>query len=66
MGVSLYNNEGYKDPVPFQALANMDRETRLNNFMPLVYICSPYSGDVQKNTKKATPTPAFTATPSPF
>ena len=53
MGVSLYNNEGYKDPVPFQALANMDRESRLNNFMPLVYICSPYSGNVQKNTKKA-------------
>lgn len=53
MGVSYYNREGYSDPVPFFAIANVDKETRLNNFMPLVYICSPYSGNVQKNTKKA-------------
>ena len=42
------NPEGYADPVPYHALAD-----RGKTFMPVVYICSPYSGDVASNTEKA-------------
>lgn len=42
------NPEGYADPVPYHALADRGKK-----FMPIVYICSPYSGDVAGNTEKA-------------
>ena len=42
------NPEGYADPVPYYALADRGKK-----FMPIVYICSPYSGDVAGNTEKA-------------
>ena len=37
--------------VPYQAFANIDREQK--KFRPMVYICSPFSGDVTGNTEKA-------------
>lgn len=48
MGVSYRNPEGYADPVPYAALLNMERK-----YMPMVYICSAYSGDVERNVAKA-------------
>lgn len=42
------NPEGYADPVPYYALADRGKRYR-----PIVYICSPYSGDVEGNTEKA-------------
>lgn len=42
------NPEGYKDPTPYHALADSGRR-----YMPLVYICSPYSGDVETNIIRA-------------
>lgn len=48
MGVSYRNPEGYADPVPYAALLNMERK-----YMPMVYICSAYSGDVEGNVAKA-------------
>ena len=48
MGVSYRNPEGYSDPVPYAALLNMERK-----YMPMVYICSAYSGDVEGNVAKA-------------
>lgn len=45
------NPEGYSDPVPALAMENMEKEIR--KFRPIVYICSPFSGDVEGNTKKA-------------
>ena len=51
MGVGYRNPEGYADPVPYQAISNMDKEQK--RYMPMVYICSAYSGDVEGNTKKA-------------
>lgn len=51
MGVGYRNPEGYADPVPYQAISNMDKEQK--RYMPMVYICSAYSGDVQGNTEKA-------------
>ena len=51
MGVGYRNPEGYADPVPYQAISNMDKEQK--RYMPMVYICSAYSGDVKGNTEKA-------------
>lgn len=55
MGVR--NPEGYMDLVPYKAIANIDREKKVEKrsaFRPMVYICSPFSGDVEANKKKAT------------
>lgn len=49
--VERKNSEGYQDPTVFEALSNIKKEERV--FRPLVYICSPYSGDTEGNTKKA-------------
>lgn len=51
MGLSKYNSHGYYDPTPYQASVNMDRE--LHKWRPLVYICSPYAGEVEENTENA-------------
>ena len=51
MGVGYRNPEGYADSVPYQAISNMDKEQK--RYMPMVYICSAYSGDVEGNTEKA-------------
>lgn len=56
MGINKYNSEGYYDPTPHEALTNIIRETKAEKksaFKPIVYICSPYSGDVDGNVKKA-------------
>lgn len=42
------NSEGYSDPVAGEAIRRADRRWR-----PLVYICSPYSGNVDENTRNA-------------
>lgn len=49
--IGIRNIEGYSDPTPFQAIANMDKEVK--GYRPLVYVCSAFSGDVEGNTKKA-------------
>ena len=57
MIVSKYNSEGYPDPTAFAALENIDRQIRAAgqnlNYRPLVYICSPYRGNIEKNTASA-------------
>ena len=49
------NHEGYPDPTAGTALANIEQEEYRQRcpFMPLVYICSPYQGNVEQNTKLA-------------
>ena len=49
------NHEGYPDPTAGAALAKIEQEEyRLRcPFMPLVYICSPYQGNVDQNTLAA-------------
>lgn len=51
MGDFYKNQEGYADPTAGEALTQVIKETR--KWHPLVYICSPYSGDPPGNTKKA-------------
>ena len=57
MTISKYNSEGYYDPTAYEALTKINTEEkaakRAANFRPLVYICSPYSGDVEANTENA-------------
>ena len=48
MNKELYNGSGCKDPTPYQAIKNTEKR-----YYPLVYICSPFSGDVENNVIKA-------------
>ena len=46
------NQEGYDDPTAYEAITNIEQEERLlRAFRPIVYICSPYAGDVEQNVK---------------
>lgn len=47
------NAEGYYDPTAGEALLNVMREERKKGQKVLVYICSPYSEDIEGNTKRA-------------
>lgn len=51
MGISKYNSEGYYDPVPQMAVNEIEKE--LHKWRPLVYLCSPFSGDIEGNTQRA-------------
>lgn len=58
MSVSRFNSEGYHDLVVYEALTNMEKEQRAAvraaaAYRPLVYICSPYAGDVETNAENA-------------
>lgn len=45
------NQEGYADPTAGAAMTQIVKEAR--QWSPLVYICSPFSGDPPGNTEKA-------------
>ena len=52
MSISKFNNEGYFDPTAYGALSVIDKEERaLRAFRPIVYICSPFAGDIDANVK---------------
>lgn len=54
MSIDKRNNEGYPDPTAYEALSLIEKEERaLRAFRPIVYICSPYAGDIEKNVKAA-------------
>ena len=54
MSISRYNSEGYYDPTAYEALSQIEKEEReLRAFRPIVYICSPYAGDTERNVKAA-------------
>lgn len=51
------NAESYYDPVTYKALNRIEKEERAArkaaSFKPVVYVCSPYSGDIERNTANA-------------
>ena len=64
MKISKFNHEGYHDPTPYLAFLNIpdpakeakkeqQRRDRLARYRPIVYICSPYAGDVKANVLNA-------------
>lgn len=57
MGIDKYNHEGYSDPTTYVALTNIHREEiaadKKADYRPLVYVCSPYAGDIENNINNA-------------
>jgi hypothetical protein len=52
--MNKFNDEHYLDPTPQQALSTIEAEKKaMKTYRPLVYVCSPYSGDTLKNTENA-------------
>lgn len=51
MSVFGLNQEGYPDPTAATAIANVAKAEK--KYLPLVYICSKYSGDTVNNTEAA-------------
>ena len=54
MGVNKKNAEGYQDPTAYEALTKIVKEERsVRAFKHIVYICSPFSGNIERNIKAA-------------
>ena len=54
MSINKLNSEGYYDPTAYEAMTLVEKEERaLWAFRPIVYICSPFSGDVEGNIASA-------------
>ena len=54
MGINKFNAEGYYDPTAYEAMTNIIKEEKaFFAFRPVVYICSPYAGDIETNVKAA-------------
>lgn len=53
MAISKFNSEGYYDPTTYEALSKVEREEKTARYRPLVYICSPFSGDISGNIERA-------------
>ena len=54
MGISTKNAEGYYDPTAYEALSRIEEDAAAKYaFRPVVYICSPLSGDIPGNQEKA-------------
>ena len=47
--IDYRNHEGYMDVTAAKAIARADKPV----YRPIVYVCSPYSGDTEGNTRKA-------------
>ena len=54
MSISKLNAERYYDPTAYEALSAIEKEGKaLRAFRPIVYICSPYAGEVERNVEAA-------------
>lgn len=65
MRFSKYNHEGYHDPTVYEAFTGIEKERKQEKqavkqlrvsyavYRPIVYICSPYAGDVKQNVRWA-------------
>ena len=54
MGISKYNKEGYLDLTPYKAMKSIEKKNKPRfPFHPMVYICSPFAGDVETNVENA-------------
>lgn len=57
MKIDKRNHEGHFDPTRYVALNNIHRGEEVADkkatYLPLVYVCSPYAGDVENNVRNA-------------
>ena len=49
MSINKFNSEGYIDPTAYEALKNIEN----NRKKKIVFICSPFAGDIESNTRQA-------------
>ena len=56
MWIDKYNSEGYYDPTTYQAIRMVLRDELKRRYgtgyRPLVFICSPFAGDIKANTER--------------
>jgi hypothetical protein len=53
MSVNKFNAEGYYDPTVYEALSNLEREEKQRKKKKIVFICSPFAGDIEGNIIRA-------------
>ena len=54
MSINKFNSEGYYDPTAYKAMTAVEKEEKaLRAFRPIVYICSPYAGQIAENVENA-------------
>jgi len=53
VSINKYNAEGYADPTSYEALTKISEEEKKAGYRPLVFICSPFAGDVDANVRNA-------------
>jgi hypothetical protein len=53
MSVNKFNAEGYHDPTVFEALTNIEKVEKQRKKKKIVFICSPFAGDIEGNTRRA-------------
>lgn len=53
MSISKFNKEGYHDPTVYEALSNIEKEEKHKKHKKIVFICSPFAGDIEGNTIRA-------------
>ena len=51
--INKFNSEGYFDPTAYEALNAVVKQEKQDRVRPLVYVCSPFSGDVEVNIENA-------------
>ena len=64
MDIDKKNHEGYLDKTAHDAINNIQREEKAADkkaaYLQLVYVCSPYAGDVENNVANAKKYSRFT------
>lgn len=53
MSVNKFNAEGYHDPTVYEALTNIEKDEKEKKRKRIVFICSPFAGDIEGNTLRA-------------
>jgi hypothetical protein len=53
MSINKYNSEGYRDPTVYEALRRIEKEAKKTPFKPIIFICSPFAGDTERNLERA-------------
>ena len=53
LGINKSNSEGYYDPTAYEALTAIVAEAKKRSYRPMIYVCSPLSGDVEQNQENA-------------
>lgn len=53
MSINKFNASGYYDPTAYEALTMIESKMKKSAYKPIVYICSPFAGEIERNTDRA-------------